>query len=193
MAPPSEVNEHEFRLGLGHPALEFVATLARRHAGPVEQLAGPADLNRWLEAAGIASGAACDPMLLMRARELREAIYRIVVAAREGRAPARADLELVNTWTRGRVRSPQLDNALQVTWIGPDLCRAALTQLTRSAIELVAGPELSRIRNCGDPSCSLMFIDHSPPGRRRWCSMERCGNRAKTASYRRRRRTRPRA
>jgi predicted RNA-binding Zn ribbon-like protein len=193
MAPPSEVNEHEFRLGLGHAALEFVATLGRRHAVPVEQLAGPADLNRWLEAAGIASGAVCDRMLLMRARELREAIYRIVVVAREGRAPARADLELVNNWARGRLRTPQLDDALHMTLIGPDPCHAALTQVARSAIELVAGPELPRIRNCGDPSCSLMFIDHSRPGRRRWCSMERCGNRAKTASYRKRRRTPPRA
>jgi predicted RNA-binding Zn ribbon-like protein len=36
-----------------------------------------------------------------------------------------------------------------------------------------------------------MFIDHSRPGRRRWCSMERCGNRAKTARYRQRRRRMP--
>jgi predicted RNA-binding Zn ribbon-like protein len=32
-----------------------------------------------------------------------------------------------------------------------------------------------------------MFIDRSRPGRRRWCSMERCGNRDKTARYRQRR------
>ena len=80
-----------------------------------------------------------------------------------------------------------------MTLIGADPCHAALTELARGAIELVAGPELPRIRDCADPSCSLMFIDHSPPGRRRWCSMERCGNRAKTKSYRRRSRGAPRA
>jgi predicted RNA-binding Zn ribbon-like protein len=129
----------------------------------------------------------------VRARELREAIYRIVVAAREDHPSARADRELVNAWARRRAPSPQLDPDLRMTLIGPDPCRAALTQLARDAIELVAGRELQRIRDCADPTCSLMFIDHSPPGRRRWCSMERCGNRAKTASYRRRRRTPPRA
>jgi predicted RNA-binding Zn ribbon-like protein len=32
-----------------------------------------------------------------------------------------------------------------------------------------------------------MFVDTSRPGKRRWCSMELCGNRKKTATYRRRR------
>jgi hypothetical protein len=35
--------------------------------------------------------------------------------------------------------------------------------------------------------CSLLFVDTSRSGRRRWCSMERCGNRAKVAAHRRRR------
>jgi predicted RNA-binding Zn ribbon-like protein len=183
---------HEFRLGLGHPVLEFLATLAGRRGEPLERLAAPDDLSHWLEFAGLASDARCNRALLAQARELREAVYRLVVAAREGDAPATPDLELVNMWARRPSRSPQLDATLQVTLVGPGACRGALTQLARAGIELVAGSELARIRNCANPSCSLMFIDHSRPGRRRWCSMERCGNRAKTARYRQRRRQQPR-
>jgi predicted RNA-binding Zn ribbon-like protein len=46
--------------------------------------------------------------------------------------------------------------------------------------------ELARVRSCA--RCTLLFVDRSPPGTRRWCSMERCGNRSKTAHYRQTRR-----
>jgi predicted RNA-binding Zn ribbon-like protein len=182
-----EAARHEFRLGLGHPVLEFLATRAGRRTEPLERLAAPEDLSRWLELAGIAAGARCDETLLRHARELREAHYRLVVAAREGQSPAPADLELANGWARRPTPAPQLDPTLRVILVGRDPCRAALTQLARAAIELVAGGELARIRSCANPTCSLMFIDQSRPGRRRWCSMERCGNRSKTARYRQRR------
>ena len=178
----------EFRLGLGSPVLEFLATLAGRQTDPVERLGAPEDFVCWLELAGVAAGARCDEKLLAQARVLREALYRLVVAARGGHAPAADDLELINAWAREPTPSPQLDSSLGLTRVAPDACRAGLTELARAGIELVAGPQLQTVRNCANPTCSLMFIDHSRPGRRRWCSMERCGNRAKTAAYRERRR-----
>jgi predicted RNA-binding Zn ribbon-like protein len=188
MVTRAAADRHEFRLGLGHPVLEFLATLAGRRDEPLERLCDPHDLTRWLELSGVAQRARCDRDLLGRAWELREAIFRIVAAARGAQPPDLADLELVNEWARQPTPSPQLDQRLALSLSGPDACRAALAQLARAAVELVAGPDLRRIDNCANPSCSLMFIDHSRPGRRRWCSMERCGNRAKTTRYRQRRR-----
>jgi predicted RNA-binding Zn ribbon-like protein len=188
---PVATGEREFRFGLGHPALEFVATRAGRHREPLERLARPDDLTRWLQLSELAHKARCDEELLERARELREAIYRALTRARGGQAPSRKDLRLLNEWARQPAPTPQLTPRLQLATSSPDPCRAALAALARGAIELIAGPALSRIRNCANPSCSLMFIDHSRPGRRRWCSMEGCGNRAKTARYRQRRRRAP--
>jgi predicted RNA-binding Zn ribbon-like protein len=181
-------DKRDFRVGLGHPVLEFLATLAGRHGRQLERLVLPEDLTRWLELTRLADAACCDRELLTRAHELREATYRVVTAARDGREPGRTDVQLLNEWARQPTPSPQLDTTLTATLTGPDPGRAALTALARAAIELVAGPELLRIRNCANPKCSLMFIDHSRPGRRRWCSMQRCGNRAKTARYRQRHR-----
>jgi len=181
-------SDRAFRFGLGHPVLEFLATRAGRRTEPLERLAEPKDLTRWLELSGLAHGARCDQELLAQADELREAIYRTVIAARDERRPDHGDVQLVNFWASQPTPSPQLDTAMQVTFAGPEPCEAALATLARSAIELVAGPALPRVRSCANPSCSLMFIDHSRPGRRRWCSMERCGNRAKTSRYRQRRR-----
>jgi predicted RNA-binding Zn ribbon-like protein len=58
----------------------------------------------------------------------------------------------------------------------------------RDAVELLTGPLAARVRQCDGVRCGLVFVDTSRPGRRRWCSMEHCGNRAKLRAYRDRRR-----
>ena len=49
--------------------------------------------------------------------------------------------------------------------------------------ELTGGhPE--RIRICDNDRCRWVFYDTSRTGRRRWCDMATCGNRAKAARHR---------
>jgi predicted RNA-binding Zn ribbon-like protein len=176
----------EFRFGLGHIGLELLATLAGRFRDPVDRLATPHDLEHWLVQAGLLQQARCRPVDLTHARELREAIYRSLDAARSNRRPAGSDIARINRWARKPVLAPQLDAHLNPIWSADNPTEAALAQIARSAIELLAGPELDRVRNCADPTCSLLFIDRSRPGTRRWCSMDRCGNKHKTARYRHR-------
>lgn len=45
----------------------------------------------------------------------------------------------------------------------------------------------ARLKLCAAPECRWAFHDTSRSGAGRWCSMEICGNRHKTAAYRRRR------
>jgi len=42
------------------------------------------------------------------------------------------------------------------------------------------------VRECGNPACTLWFLDTTKAQRRRWCTVEICGNRAKAAAHRRR-------
>ena len=44
--------------------------------------------------------------------------------------------------------------------------------------------ELERVRRCADPRCGRVFQDETKNGRRRWCDMATCGNRAKAARHR---------
>jgi predicted RNA-binding Zn ribbon-like protein len=179
--------QEPFRFGLGHVTLELLATLAGRFGEPAERLGEPGDLARWLEQARLAPATRCDERTLADARSLREAIYRAVGRARRGMQPRRDDVELINAWARRPVRTSQIGRHLTRAWTGPEPADAALAELARASVELVTGPELARIRNCARDGCSLLFIDRSRPGRRRWCSMARCGNRSKTAHYRSRR------
>jgi hypothetical protein len=41
----------------------------------------------------------------------------------------------------------------------------------------------ARVRRCAGPACVLLFHDVSKAGRRRWCDMAACGNRAKAAAH----------
>ena len=66
--------------------------------------------------------------------------------------------------------------------------------LPRIAVEcarFICEADFRYIRVCEGPSCTLLFLDISKNHRRRWCSMEVCGNRAKAAAYRKSKAERP--
>lgn len=179
----------DFRWGLGHLTLDFVATLGVRHGDPVERLRSPEDLADWLMTAGLLgeSGLAAAPAdaELDNARQLREATYRVLTAARAGGVPPSGAVGLINRASRGAVAALQIGSGLSAVRLAEDPVTVAITELARASVELITGPELARVRQCD--GCSLLFLDRSRPGQRRWCSMGSCGNRSKTARYRARR------
>jgi predicted RNA-binding Zn ribbon-like protein len=178
-----------FRLDLGHPAVNLAATLARRLDQPRERLAKPTDLDRWLKLSGLELGGAhASQRDLAAARELREAIYLASAAIVGGRRIPRQAAAVINEWARLPALAPQLTTTGSCIWTGRRLVPEALASIARDAVHLLTGSSAARLRNCADPSCSLFFVDHSRAGRRRWCSMERCGNRSKTRTYRQRQR-----
>ncbi|NUU23019.1 MAG: CGNR zinc finger domain-containing protein, partial [Streptomycetaceae bacterium] len=69
-------------------------------------------------------------------------------------------------------------------WAPPVRAAQALSTLAREMIELLSGPLAGRIRECASDNCPLVFVDTSRPGARRWCAMERCGNRHKLRALR---------
>ncbi|MEP6492547.1 MAG: CGNR zinc finger domain-containing protein [bacterium] len=56
--------------------------------------------------------------------------------------------------------------------------------IVESAADALILGELSRVRRCADPRCQRVFFDNTKNGRRRWCDMATCGNRAKAARHR---------
>lgn len=190
MIANGDVAASQFPLYGGRPCLNMVATLGRRHSRPVERLPDRAALLDWLVAAQVLpsqTGIAVRPGRLEKARDLRETINRLVRAAMCGSELAVADVKLLNKWAACADLAPQLDAGRCVlSWGDRDPVDAALASLARDAVELLGGPRAGRIKECAHPDCSLLFFDDSQSGRRRWCSMDRCGNLAKISDYRRR-------
>ncbi|MDW3204436.1 MAG: CGNR zinc finger domain-containing protein [Alphaproteobacteria bacterium] len=62
---------------------------------------------------------------------------------------------------------------------GADLARYRIVLMLW---DLLQGPELARLKECG--RCSWLFLDKARGVGRRWCRMSACGNRAKAERYR---------
>jgi len=188
--PPEELR---FRFLGGRPGLDLVATVGERWRRGFERLRAPDDLGRWAVEAGLL---ATPPDVTARqlddARALREAIYRCAKAAMAGRRFPPEDVRLINQWARMSPPAPQLGTRPgQRTTSASNPVRAMLSALARDAVDLLGGSDAGRIRECAAPDCALVYLDRSPGGRRRWCSMTLCGNRVKCAIYRRRTRVPP--
>jgi predicted RNA-binding Zn ribbon-like protein len=56
--------------------------------------------------------------------------------------------------------------------------------VVESAGDAMVQGELARVRRCAAGDCVRVFFDGTRNGRRRWCDMASCGNRAKAARFR---------
>jgi predicted RNA-binding Zn ribbon-like protein len=68
--------------------------------------------------------------------------------------------------------------ALRATGDSAQLC----LDIGRAVIDIFRY-DRGRVRRCASPECVLLFLDVSKSGRRRWCDMGTCGNRAKVSAH----------
>lgn len=178
----------------GRPSLDLVNTYRDREGAGQELLRVPTDLDEWLLAAGLTPGPSQISAARLRdARTLREAVSRCVDAVLAGRRCRPADLDLVNGWAARR--SPHRVSLRQRRGQPPELSvqpprepiPAALAEIAADAVALLGTGTRATVRICANDDCGLRFVDRSPAGRRQWCSMQRCGNRAKARAHRARR------
>jgi predicted RNA-binding Zn ribbon-like protein len=151
-----------------------------------ERFNQPSDLADWLAESPLQlQGIQVSPEEFSLALSLREAIWRVAQAVRQKEAPLAEDVATINRVSAGPDLPPQLVlDGLEQAWHSPAAAAFALSTIARDAIDLFSGDLQSRIRQCENPNCELMFVDASRPGKRRWCLMKRCGNMAKTSRYR---------
>ncbi|GHJ37487.1 ABATE domain-containing protein [Streptomyces sp. TS71-3] len=172
--------EHAFVCG--NPALDFLVTLRARRTARLEVLTSPGRLVDWhVESGLVDSVTACHEFDLQQAVGVREAIYELVGARRAGQEYGAQALALVNGAARVPAATPQLTPSgrwTQATAV------EALSLVARHAVELLGGPDVPLLKECGNPECTRIYIDRSRGMRRQWCGMESCGNKIKAAAYR---------
>jgi predicted RNA-binding Zn ribbon-like protein len=179
---------------------DFLNTAGTDTGFPVENLRGLDDALAWFVERGVIhhegaervrAKAATQPDRaaadLDRVHGVRDALREVAEAIANHRVPRPSALTTVNRALHAR----------QVIELvpGPDGCYVdhrhvgdpiddALARLADPLVaELTAGqPE--RIKVCASDTCQWLFYDASRTGRRRWCDMSTCGNRAKAARHR---------
>lgn len=116
-------------------------------------------------------------------RRLRDTLFEIAHACARTESPSEGDLDLLNEFAAAPPLIPGLTRSGARTW-SPGSGTELLSTVARDAIDLLTGPYAHRIRTCAAADCQLIYVDTSRPGRRRWCSMEHCGNRDKVRTHR---------
>ncbi|OZI20632.1 hypothetical protein CAL26_24440 [Bordetella genomosp. 9] len=184
-------------------ALDFLNSIATPVDTPVDWLKDGAGLLAWLEQAGLvpredlaALGARAMPGELdgvaAQARALRE-WFRDFVRQHMGKpltADALRSLEPLNRLLERDESYQEVvaeGTALQVRakrrWRSPE---SLLLPIGATLAAFVSGEDLTYVKACEGPRCTLLFADHTRGHRRRWCSTAVCGNRAKVAAHRER-------
>jgi predicted RNA-binding Zn ribbon-like protein len=182
--------ESRRRLATGRLCLELVATVHGRLSGaPNDDLLDGERVAGWLAAIGVETATQPADGDVEHYLAVREAIYRLVTAAAtstERPEALPADVALVNAWARGPAPVPQLrvgERGL-VSDTAQPTPRQVLTVIARDAVDLLSAPEAARLHQCDGNHCGTVFLDTSRAGRRRWCSSDTCGNRARVAAHR---------
>ncbi|MCC6317433.1 MAG: CGNR zinc finger domain-containing protein [Gemmatimonadaceae bacterium] len=128
---------------------------------------------------------------LVDARRTRAALR--VLAERGGtsdkaRWDALAEINRVLGRSAGTRRlEPRADGSFARSFVPVgDAFAGLIIPVVESAADSLINGELRRVRRCCDSRCARVFLDPTRNGRRRWCEMATCGNRAKAARFRER-------
>ena len=176
---------HRWWFDSGAQALDFAYTGAMGDDRPEwELLHEPSDLATWFggrfdEADGpVSDGEFRD------ARLLRAAIARAATSASRGRAAEPEDIDVINLVAATPDIPPALAGGTRQAGRSRARVGQVLSELAREAVALLADDGAARIRECAADDCSIVFYDESRSNNRKWCSMQRCGNRAKVRAHR---------
>jgi len=124
---------------------------------------------------------------LTRIRAVRSALREVADSIAEERAPRSGALDTVNRALHARQvieLIPAPDGvSVDHRHVG-DPIDDALARLADPFVRELTGGHPERIRICDNDRCRWVFYDTSRTGRRRWCNMSTCGNRAKAARHR---------
>ena len=184
----------------GHPAADFVNTLAGWDEPEQGDFLRTYDhVAVWAAAWGLIDDDVCADLrkraadhraaagaALEAARQLRTSIYRVLTEREPG-----SDLDAVADAARRAYEASELDlRTGPARWRLPATAglRVPLHAIARSATELITSPDATAVHRCPGDGCGWLFIDRT--GRRRWCTMAMCGNRAKARRFAERQRER---
>lgn len=192
----------------GSLGLDFLNTLATPVEEQVDWIDDGDGLLAWLEQARLVPANGLEALkarampgefdgVAVQARNLREWV-RGFVMARRGRRLEADDLRELEPLNRLLDRDERFDQIVAESTGGPTVLELKTLRRWRSpeSLLLPIGEEIAGflcsedfqyVKACEGSTCTLLFVDRTRGRARRWCSMAICGNRAKQAAHRNRR------
>ncbi len=199
-------------------ALDFLNSIASPWGTQIEWIGDGYDLLVWLEQADLVSAAVLKSFrkatgreeldaVAAQARKLRE-WFRTFLREHAGQSLQPSALSQLSAINRvlaqdNSYRQIEVGNVFNedrdgehsaLRWrqdrhwraLSPE---ALLLPMAEAMGDLICRQDFAEVKICENPNCTLWFYDVSKNHTRRWCSMAVCGNRAKAAAHRARKRS----
>jgi predicted RNA-binding Zn ribbon-like protein len=152
----------------------------------VQLFVNTVDLERdrdWLDELLAEQGVTPTRTELARARETREALRELLYANNRQRVEGEPHAALREAARRARFTLDLERPELVADAPGVD---GLVGRVLATAYAAMADGTWTRLKACRNHGCRWAFYDYSKNRSASWCSMQLCGNRTKTRSYRRR-------
>ena len=184
-------HQHETSL---EDTFDFLNTIELESGSLVDHFGSFDDAARWFDDRGILHSDLAGERStrartadLARIKAVREALRDVAHAVAEDRPAHPESLAEVNRAiaARERIELVQEPDGVSVghSHIGDPL-DDALARLADPLVAEIQAGNADRVKICANDTCRWVFYDESRAGRRRWCDMATCGNRAKAARHR---------
>ena len=178
-------------------AFDFLNTLELENGALVERLTSLDTAASWLAdaavvpdatvIAGLGRSSAARDAALERLITARTALRDVAHAVAHEEAPPRRAIDEVNRAlaSRERIELVASDDGVRLghSHVG-DAIDDVLARIAEPIVREIGNGHDDRIRICANDTCRWIFYDESRAGRRRWCDMATCGNRAKAQRHR---------
>lgn len=201
-----KIHPRELNLRYGHLCLDFTNTVFwRLRADPEEGFKDYSILIKWGKYIGLLTETRSNRLIqeannhpieaehvLSRAIDLREALYRILVATIRGNHPEVGDIDILRgevSLMLKRIALTHDEEKFEWNWdVGETELDQILWPILEKSSEFLTSDDMDRLGICEGDGCGWLFFDHSRNRSRKWCDMGDCGNRAKARRFYKRKR-----
>ena len=179
--------------------LDLINTVEYDDGAPEEHLPTTDAVLEWFSSRSLAHADAlrgeaerAPDAWLDRIRSTRRALRDVWDAAVDARSVPNGAVDTLNS-VLDHAPHPELRSVLAGVAVGhrhdpADPTAEALARVAEPLVAAIAAGDTARWRICANDGCRWVFEDTSRGGRRRWCDMSSCGNRAKVRRFRSKRR-----
>lgn len=186
----------EFIFDGNDSCLDFLNTEMFEGDQRIELLEDFTDIVDWLVLSGLIDSLAAKKILadgqlnrekvVRDMREFRSDLKMMVKDLTMGKLPGEPVLDAINQ----QLKKNKVYSELHVNKAGIEHRSISINPkndliapIAKAVLELLTQKEITLIKKCSDPDCTIFFYDESKNHSRRWCSMSRCGNRAKASAH----------
>jgi predicted RNA-binding Zn ribbon-like protein len=174
--------------------LDLVNTIHMRDSRRIDLFDDNEAVQSWLSACGLMQQEQFINLqqenklttLLKDLRSIREICHQILLAIEQSHeitTPVFSQLQTFIKPLRLMIDLTMQNGMLTRHYRGADLTDDILYKIANSVVDTLQQVSWDRLKQCQHEDCILHFVDTSKAGKRRWCSMETCGNRYKAAQF----------